>query len=154
MFLFNLHYLNLPRASHSRSLVLHGTATIMVNPYSNATIHKISRNLSLAQADCFNDQRCPQPQYVDGMWHDYNSFYYGPCTDPWIIWNDSGCEGVEVPFCDPNTCTQSCIQFLNYDKGICHNQECYCRKSETTPKPTPDPDWTYDNQNGSIFAVF
>ena len=88
--------------------------------------------------------------YYPQMEYDYNNYYYGPCMEPPIIW-DNGCGGGgEVPYCDQKTCTQNCLQFMNSAKGVCIDYECFCEKTSeaTTPKPTPEQDWSYDNQKG------
>ena len=91
------------------------------------------------------------------MEYDYNNYYFGPCMEPPIIW-DNGCGG-EIPYCDQKTCTQNCLQFMNSAKGVCIDYECFCEKPPpevVTSKPKPEQDWSHDNQEGlgSFLALY
>ena len=89
--------------------------------------------------------------------YDYNNYYFGPCMEPPIIW-DNGCGDVrgEVPYCDQATCTQNCLQFMNSAKGVCIDFECFCEKKDdvVTEKPKPEQDWSHDNQKGKKKDIF
>jgi hypothetical protein len=92
-----------------------------------------------------------QEQAYDDGWYDYNNYYLGgPCMEPPMEWDD-GCGGDNtVPFCDEATCTRSCYQFMGYDRGVCLQNECFCRKSSNQQPPAPEQDWNYDTQSGNL----
>ncbi len=90
---------------------------------------------------------------VNPGYYDYNNYYYGPCgEEPPLVWDD-GCGGDgTIPYCDEQTCANSCYQFMGYDYGMCINNECFCRKSRPDP-PGPKEDWNYGNQNGNPMTM-
>ena len=70
---------------------------------------------------------------------------------------NTGGGGNSIPYCDERTCTNSCIQFMQYNRGKCLKNECYCEKiskEPTKPKPVLVEDWNYISQDGKIMKFF
>ena len=77
--------------------------------------------------------------------------YRPPCD------TNTGGGGNSIPYCDERTCTNSCIQFMQYNRGKCLKNECYCEKiskEPTKPKPVLVEDWNYISQDGKIMKFF